>query len=71
MTPQELLNRYRRGEVDFKGQNLSRINLAGLDLIGSEMADTDLRAANLVLTFLNRVNLHKARLSGASHFGDE
>lgn len=76
MSPEQLLEKYASGELDFarvnlrnsmiSGSNLSLINLRGAELNGSVLKDVDLARANLSMADLSGANLSGADLSGAN-----
>jgi uncharacterized protein YjbI with pentapeptide repeats len=76
MTVQELLERYERGERDFRGANLIGaglfgVNLSRADLSRAKLSRANLRGANLTGSCLNRANLSSANLPRANLTGTD
>jgi uncharacterized protein YjbI with pentapeptide repeats len=65
MRADELLERYRRGERDFRGVNLRGIYLRDVRLQGIDLNCADLRGTSLMGVDFTGANLHRADLSGA------
>ncbi|MEM9978687.1 MAG: pentapeptide repeat-containing protein [Cyanobacteria bacterium P01_D01_bin.2] len=66
MKARELLKRYRLGERDFRGVDLSGeslrgMNLTGIDLSGADLSKTDLRGTNFTQAQLVRTEFAYAR----------
>ncbi|NJR62385.1 MAG: pentapeptide repeat-containing protein [Cyanobacteria bacterium CRU_2_1] len=65
MRADELLERYRRGERDFRGVNLRGIYLRDVRMRDVDLSCADLRGASLMSVDFSGANLHRADLSGA------
>lgn len=46
MKATEVLNRYAKGERDFRGANLRGQNFRGQDLSGADFSEADIRGTN-------------------------
>src|SRR5579871_5485872 len=76
MTAQELLKRYKAGELVFKNadlrgvdlsyQDLRRICLYGADLTGAKLINTNLTDADLRYARFDGADLHYANLTGSN-----
>lgn len=79
MTAQELLKRYKAGELLFKNadlrgvdlsyQDLRRICLYGADLIGAKLVNTNLQGADLRYARCDGAALHYANLDDSIREG--
>ncbi len=66
MTREELLERYKAGERDFRGVDLHGANLTRVILRGANLSDANLIGADLSGTDLRHANLRGACLYGAN-----
>lgn len=76
ISAEEFLQRYKEGERDFTGINLSRVDLSGkilhsvnlsnANLSGAELSEADLFGANLSEANLSHANLHTANLTSVN-----
>lgn len=63
MHPNELLKRFATGEQEFTGLKMPKANLAGADLIGIILNESDLHDSSLVFAYLNRASLIQVNLA--------
>ncbi|MEG3938092.1 pentapeptide repeat-containing protein [Microcoleus sp. S36b_A3] len=76
ISAEEFLKRYKEGERDFTGINLSGVDLSGkilhsvnlsnANLSGAELSETNLYGSNLSEANLSHANLHTANLTGVN-----
>jgi len=65
MIAEELLQRYRSGDRDFRGVKLTDIFLRDVCLTGIDLSFADLRGASLMGVNLGGANLRRANFTGA------
>ena len=61
---QSLLDRYRRGDRNFRGENFVGADLSGLNLKGADFTAASLRSANLARSHLEGANFQRGILQG-------
>ncbi|MEQ8995267.1 MAG: pentapeptide repeat-containing protein [Coleofasciculus sp. B1-GNL1-01] len=66
MAPHRLLEEYAAGERDYRGFNLSNLELNGVDLQRIDLSQANLEGIVLEKATLTRANLSRANLCGAN-----